>query len=139
MRPRRLRGLQRRAAHAARIESMRLRPTTVRTRLTLWYTLFLSVPLVAFAILSFFILMRTLQTQADAFLYDALAVFAREVVGERRVIPTIDDAIRMTVQEVRFRDLDIFVLDESRTLLALSAPLNLDAQARPGFAAAWPG
>jgi two-component system, OmpR family, sensor kinase len=116
---------------------MRLRPTTVRARLTLWYTLFLSVPLVAFAIISFFILMRTLQSQTDAFLRDALAVFAREVVAERRVIPTIDDAIRMTIQEVRFRDLDIFVLDESRAVLAVSAPLNLDDQTRQVFAFDW--
>src|SRR5262245_34862545 len=82
----------------ARIEPMRFRPTTVRARLTLWYTLFLGVPLVAFATISFFILTRTLQSQTDAFLLDALAVFAREVVAERRDVPAIDEAIRKTVQ-----------------------------------------
>src|SRR5262245_33914874 len=116
---------------------MRFRPTTMRARLTLWYTLFLGVPLAAFAILSFFILTRTLQSQTDAFLLDALAVFAREVAAERRDVPAIDEAIRKTVQEVRFRDLDIFVLDESRTVLALSAPLNLDEQARQVRALDW--
>jgi heavy metal sensor kinase len=114
---------------------MRLRPTTVRARLTLWYTLVLGVPLVVFASISFFILMHTLQSQADAFLRDALAVFAREVGSERRAIPSIDDAVRKTIVEVRFRDLDIFVLNEEGSVLAVSAPYNQDEQSRRSFAA----
>ncbi|MGH7468845.1 MAG: sensor histidine kinase [Longimicrobiales bacterium] len=112
---------------------MQLRPTTVRARLTLWYTLVLSAPLVAFAIVSFLIFQRALQSQTDAFLRDALAVFAREMVAERRAFPDLADAMRVTIQEVRFRDLDIVVLDEAGAVLALSAPVNLDAQTRHSF------
>jgi heavy metal sensor kinase len=95
----------------------------------------LSVPLVAFAIVSFIIFQRTLQNQTDAFLRDALTVFARELVAERRVFPRITDAMRVTVQEVRFRDLDIVVLDEQGTVLALSAPLNQDERPLRSFPA----
>ncbi|MGH7553276.1 MAG: hypothetical protein ACREMQ_09665, partial [Longimicrobiales bacterium] len=114
---------------------MRLRPTTVRARLTLWYTLFLSVPLIAFAIVSFLIFSRTLQSRTDAFIGDALTVFAREVVAERRHLPNIVAAIRTTVHEVRFRELDIVVLDETGNVVAVSAPLNEADQLARAFPA----
>jgi two-component system OmpR family sensor kinase len=114
---------------------MRLRPTTVRARLTLWYTLVLSIPLIVFAVVSFLIFSRTLQSRTDAFIRDALTVFARELVAERRVIPTIDHAIRVTVYEVRFQDLDIIVLDEARAIVGVSAPLREEEQTRRPFAA----
>jgi heavy metal sensor kinase len=102
----------------------RFGPTTVGARLTLWYTLVLSVPLVAFALISYIIFERTLLSRTDAFSRDALAVFARELEAERRQIPTITDAIRATVFDMRFRDLDVVVLDGSGTVVAMSAPLG---------------
>ncbi|MGQ0639220.1 MAG: ATP-binding protein [Gemmatimonadaceae bacterium] len=99
-----------------------LTPRSVRARLTLWYTLVLSVPLGAFALLSYVIYERTLKDRTDAFNRDALTVFARELAAERRQIPAITDAIRATVHDVRFHELDVLVLDDSGTVVAMSAP-----------------
>jgi two-component system OmpR family sensor kinase len=107
---------------------MRLQPKSVRARLTLWYTLVLSLPLAAFAVGSFALFSRTLYDRTDAFIGDGLAVFTREVAAERRVIPTTIDAIRRTLLEVRFQDFDLLVLDESGALLARSAPRHDDGR-----------
>jgi heavy metal sensor kinase len=101
---------------------MRFAPRSVRARLTLWYTLVLSLPLAAFAVASYVVFARSLQARTDAFIEDALTVFGREAVAERRVIPEPLTAIRTTLAEVRFQDLDIVVLDEAGRLLAMSAP-----------------
>ncbi|HYW32428.1 MAG TPA: ATP-binding protein [Gemmatimonas sp.] len=100
--------------------------SSVRARLTWWYTVVLSVPLVAFAVVSYLLFSRTLESRTDAFISDALTAFSRELVAERRVLPTLDDAFRMTVREVRFRDLDIVILDADLQVLAKSAPLGED-------------
>jgi len=105
---------------------MRLQPRSVRARLTLWYTIVLSVPLAAFAIGSYAVFSRSLHDRTDAFIRDGLAVFARELVAERRVLPTTLDAVRVTLLEVRFQDLDIAVLDESGAVMAHSAPRRDD-------------
>ena len=107
---------------------MRLGPTSVRARLTLWYTVVLSLLLVAFAATSYAAFARTLRSRTDAFISDALSVFGREVVAERREIPSVLDAIRVTLFEIRFQDLDILVLDERGALLAMSAPRRDDAR-----------
>jgi two-component system OmpR family sensor kinase len=111
---------------------LRLRPTTVRARLTLWYTLTLSLPLIGFAFASYFIFSRALRERTDAFIGDALGVFSRELVSERRTRPTIDDAIQATVREVRFRQLDIVVLDDSASVVAMSEPLPSPGERTPG-------
>jgi heavy metal sensor kinase len=103
---------------------MSLRPRSVRARLTLWYTLVLSVPLVAFALISYFAYERTLHGRTDAFNRDALAVFARELAAERRQIPVITDAIQATARDMRFRDLDMLVLNNSGAVVAMSPPLR---------------
>ena len=101
---------------------MRFAPSSVRARLTLWYTLVLSLPLAAFAVSSYVVFSRALHERTDAFISDALTVFSREAVAERRAIASSLDAIRVTLYEVRFRDLDILVLDDRGALLAMSAP-----------------
>lgn len=101
---------------------MRLLPTSVRTRLTLWYTVALTVPLVVFAVTSYLIFSTTLRARTDAFLADALTVFANELVVERRILPGLEDAILKTLAEVRFRDLDIVISDASGRVVAASPP-----------------
>ena len=101
---------------------MWLAPRSVRARLTFWYTLVLSLPLAAFAVTSYVVFSRALHNRTDAFIGDALSVFGREAVAERRVIPEFLAAIHTTLSEVRFQELDILVLDESGRLLAVSAP-----------------
>jgi two-component system OmpR family sensor kinase len=103
---------------------MQLRPRSVRARLTLWYTLFLSVPLVAFAVASYALFSRTLHDRTDAFIGDGITVFVREVAAERRVLPTTLEAVRRTLFEVRFQDLDLLVIDEAGALVARSSPRN---------------
>jgi heavy metal sensor kinase len=96
-------------------------PSSVRVRLTLWYTVLLAVPLVAFAVGSYYMFARTLESRTDAFIGDALTAFARELVAERRALPRLQDAFRATVYEVRFRHLDIVILDDAGRVMATSA------------------
>src|SRR5689334_5518426 len=99
---------------------MLLPPTTIRARLTLWYTVGLAVPLAALSVGLYFTFATALRNRTDAFIGDALTVVTRELVSERRVRETTADAIRSTVEEVRFRHLDIIVTDESGRVIAMS-------------------
>lgn len=92
---------------------MRLAPRSVRARLTLWYTIVLAVPLAVFAIGSYVVFARALYSRTDAFIGDALSVFAQEMTAERRAIPDLRTAIGVTLAEVRFQELDIIVYDAS--------------------------
>jgi heavy metal sensor kinase len=85
----------------------------------------LGLPLIAFAVVGYLFLSHILLDRTDAFLDDALTVFSNELLVERRQVPSIEEAIAITVDEVRFRDLDILVLDEHGSLIANSgAPLH---------------
>ncbi|MFP5356479.1 MAG: hypothetical protein ACLGIK_15255, partial [Gemmatimonadota bacterium] len=66
---------------------MRWIPSSLRARLTLWFTVVLGIPLVAFAIVSYVVFDRTLLERTDHFVSDALSAFARELGNERRVAP----------------------------------------------------
>ena len=101
---------------------MRLPPRTIRARLTLWYTFGLAVPLAAFSLVLYFTFRQSLRQRTDAFINDALSVFTRELVSERRERSTVPDAIRATVTEVRFRHLDIVVTDGKGGVVAMSPP-----------------
>ena len=110
---------------------MRFAPTSVRARLTLWYSLVLSLPLAAFAIASYVVFSRSLHNRTDAFIDEALAVVGREAVAERRVMPEFLAAIQTTLREVRFQDLDVFVLDDADRVVAMTAPRRDDPDAAP--------
>jgi len=98
-------------------------PSTLRWRLTLWYTALLAVPLVALAIGFYALFAVTLSDKTDRFIDDALTAFSRELVAERRAALSAEDAIRSTVEEVRFRDLHIAVRDGAHRLVAMTPPL----------------
>ena len=100
---------------------MTLWPASLRARLTLWFTLVLGAPLVAFAIGSYDIFSRTLLDRTDNFVSDALTAFSRELAVERRLLPSTATAARKTVEEVRFRDLQIVILDSAGSVLAVGA------------------
>lgn len=99
-------------------------PSSLRARLTLWFTLVLGAPLVAFAAGSYVFLERTLLTRTDHFISDALTAFIRELGAERARAASTGDAVRMTVSEVRFRDLRIVVADSSGSLIAVGTPVE---------------
>ena len=63
-------------------------PQSLRARLTLWYTLVLGLPLVAFAGASFLVLDRALIHRSDAFLDETLGAFTTELASEQQEEPT---------------------------------------------------
>ena len=103
-------------------------PSTLRWRLTLWYTALLAVPLVGLAFGFYALFARTLSQRTDRFIDDALTAFSRELVAERRAVLSAADAIRSTVEEVRFRDLHIAVRDTAHHLIAMTPPLATTAR-----------
>jgi heavy metal sensor kinase len=104
-------------------------PASLRARLTLWFTVVLGVPLVAFAVVSYVVFDRTLLARTDHFIDDALSAFARELGNERRLAPDNAVAARTTVHEVRFRQLQVVITDGAGSLLAASTIAD-DAEAR---------
>jgi heavy metal sensor kinase len=76
--------------------------------------------LIAFAVVCYFIFARTLQSSTDRFISDALTAFSREALAERRLAPTVAEALQTTVNEVRFRDLHIVILNDSGRVQSMS-------------------
>ena len=95
-------------------------PSSLRSRLTLWYALFLGAPLIVFAIVCYIVFARTLDARTDQFINDALTAFSRELSAERRASLGATEAMRSTIQEVRFRDLHIAILDFDGNVLAMT-------------------
>lgn len=100
---------------------MRVWPSSLRLRLTLWYTVLLAVPLIVFAITCYVVFARALLERTDRFIGDALTAFSRELVVERRIASTVEAAMRTTVDEVRFHDLSIAILDSARRVVAATS------------------
>ncbi len=100
-------------------------PSTLRARLTLWYTALLGVPLIALAFGFYLLFARMLQARTDQFIDDALTAFSREAVAERRATLSPAAAIHTTVNEVRFHDLRVAVLDSTGAVVATS-PTEID-------------
>lgn len=95
-------------------------PATLRARLTLWYTIVLGVPLVAFALLDYFVIATALRDGTERFIGEALTAFTRELGAERRVHGDPIATIATTVAEVRFQDLRIEVRDGAGNVIAVS-------------------
>ncbi len=96
-------------------------PSSLRSRLTLWYTVLLAVPLIAFALVCYLVVARTLEQRIDVFIGDALTAFARELSAERRAPWPRRESMQRTVEEVRFRELHIAILDRDTKVVAMSA------------------
>jgi len=97
-------------------------PQSLRARLTLWYTLVLGAPLVAFAGASFLVLDRALLHRADSFLDDAIGAFTTELASEQQEEPTAALAIRSSLRDIRFHDMQLAVFDASGVPAAVGAP-----------------
>ena len=93
-------------------------PQSLRARLTLWYTIVLGLPLVAFATASFFVLDRALLHRADAFLDETLGAFTTELHSEQREEATTPEAIKASLHDVQFRDVRLAVFDSLGSLVA---------------------
>jgi heavy metal sensor kinase len=97
-------------------------PSSVRVRLTLWYSLLLAVPLVAFALLSYAAFSRALVSGTDRFIGEALEAFTRELGAERRTGLSLEEAMRTTIREVRFRELHITIFDAQWRVVGSAGP-----------------
>src|SRR3954463_8205834 len=93
-------------------------PSSLRSRLTLWYTTLLALPLIAFAVISYAVFAKALLDRTDHFIGDALTAFTRELSAERRTAGSVEEALRTTVEEVRFRALDIAIIDSAGRVVA---------------------
>jgi len=81
----------------------------------------LAVPLIAFAAASYVVVERTLERRTDVFIDDALTAFARELFAERRASMSVVQAMQTAVTEVKFRDLNIAILDSAGRLVVMNA------------------
>ena len=97
-------------------------PSSIRVRLTLWYSLLLAAPLVAFSILSYAAFSRALVSGTDRFIGEALEAFTRELGAERRTGLSLEQAMFTTVHEVRFRELHIVIFDHEWRVVATAGP-----------------
>jgi len=95
-------------------------PQSLRARLTLWYTLVLGAPLVAFAGASFLVLDRALLRRADAFIDETLGAFTTELASEQHEEATAPLAIQASLADVQFREVRLAVYDASGRLVASS-------------------
>ncbi len=91
-------------------------PSSLRARLTSWYAVLLALPLIAFAVASYLVFAGTLNRRTDRFIGDALTALSGEIAAERRLALSPVEAMRSTVAEVRFRDLEIAILDSARPI-----------------------
>ena len=83
---------------------MRIGPSSVRWRLTLWYALSLALPLVAFAVGSRIMLGNVLTNRADSFLGQARELFLTELNLELGLHDP-DHGTHAAAREVTFNDL----------------------------------
>ena len=97
-------------------------PSSIRVRLTLWYSLLLAVPLAAFALVSYAAFSRALVSGTDRFIGEALEAFTRELGAERRAGLSLQQAMLTTVHEVRFRELHIAIFDSTWRVVAAAGP-----------------
>lgn len=107
------------------------RPASLRARLTLWYSVLLSLPLIAFAIVCYLSVAQTLQRRTDRLIGDALTAFAQELLAERRAALSAREAILSTLADLRFRELHFGIVDSSGVLVARSdadTPASVSAE-----------
>src|SRR5574339_56297 len=97
-------------------------PSSIRVRLTLWYSLLLAVPLVTFAVLSYAAFSQALVSGTDRFIGEALEAFTRELGAERRTGLSLEEAMRTTIREVRFRELHITIFDTQWGVVGSAGP-----------------
>ena len=93
-------------------------PQSLRARLTLWYTMVLGVPLVAFAGASFLVLDRAILHRADTLLEETLGAFTTELASEQREESTAPRAIAAALRDVQFPDTRLAVFDSLGNLAA---------------------
>jgi two-component system OmpR family sensor kinase len=103
--------------------------SSVRARLTLWYTGALALILIAFAVAGYFFLSYTLNRRTDDALGEMANAFAATLAndeadthqGEADAKSTPDDAVKEAVSQNQFRDYQLVVYTDARREVAASA------------------
>ena len=100
-----------------------MRPLSIRARLALWYGAAVALSLALFAAAGFAFIARTSLGNMDASLDEALDAVQGALALEAGAHHPNDADVRRVVQDFRFRDLKIAMLDRatSRTFLGESA------------------
>jgi heavy metal sensor kinase len=119
--------------------------SSVRARLTLWYTGILAIALVAFALAGYFFLSYTLNRRTDDALGEMASAFAATLANEEAdshqgeakatrgedVKSTPDEAVKEAVSQNQLRDYRIVVYTDARREVAASAvPQNRNERGR---------
>ncbi|HKR00785.1 MAG TPA: HAMP domain-containing protein, partial [Pyrinomonadaceae bacterium] len=112
----------------------------MRAQLTLWYTGVLALVLIAFALIAYFFLSRTLNRRTDESLAEMSRAFVETLhaeqlemqarapggdLGEARPLNT-DAAVIEAASEYRLRDYQFLMYDESRRMVAASPGLSFE-------------
>jgi heavy metal sensor kinase len=93
---------------------------SVRWRLTLWYSMVLTVTLGVFAGASLEVLRRVLDNRTDRFLEEARDAFAQELLAEHQEVRATGPAIEAALRELQFRDVLFVVFDSAHRLAGIS-------------------
>ena len=99
---------------------------SIRTQLALWFTSVLAVILIAFAVAALIFLSYTIRRQTDTTLREIAGTFAESIEREQldsdgeNISPDArkNEAIREVMNELKFRNYQIFVFKENGKLLA---------------------
>ena len=97
--------------------------SSVRVRLTLWYTAVLACALVALALATYFVLRRNSARLTDAALVEMADSFLTTVRAETQDAPgpdSLKEAVREAIAEHKFRDTVFVVLDAEGKIIACS-------------------
>ena len=104
--------------------------SSVRVRLTLWYTVVLACALVALALTTYFVLQRNSDRLTDAALVEMADAFLTTVRAETQNAPgavDLKEAVREAIAEHSFRDTVFVVLDADDKVIATSDEQMLPA------------
>ncbi len=94
---------------------------SLRFRLTVWYTAFLAIVLVGFAVASYLILARAVRESHDASLAESANLFREAVTTASRLKQSPEDALRDAAEGFRHRERRIDVYDSESNLVVTSA------------------
>jgi two-component system, OmpR family, sensor kinase len=98
---------------------------SLRTKLTLWYSIVLTLVLIAFALLFYFLIEQTVKLSADETLEDASDSLITRLTNNSDAEP---ETIRQTLEGFRFQYTVFAIYDRNGGLIAASPRLRKDAR-----------
>ncbi len=96
--------------------------TSVRARLTLWYTAMLAVLLTIFLAAAYGFVVSTSRARTDAMVLDAVSNLKTELLSERRHKPTTLAAAQDVFHDLHFQRISFVLFDSSGSVVSASVP-----------------